>query len=1023
VDFVGRAAETNELRAAIERAAAGTGGTWLVAGEAGIGKTRLVEHVVDGAHDAGVDVHWATCWEGEGAPALWPWTQLLRTVLARPDLASPRELVALDDAEDSIDAHALRFRVYDATTGTLLARAVERPLTLVIDDLQWADDASVHLLRFMSRTVRSAPVLLVATVRDTDVEPDSALARELDELVKAGGLLQLGGLNPDELAALVGSLGADPGTMAAALGAQTGGNPFFAREVVQLMRADGRLVAGVPAGRVQVPPTVNAVLNRRLARLAQRTHRVLAAASVIGAEFETAVLAAATGRTPAAVDDELDPARSARLVVDRTSGRVGFAHALVRAALYDGLGAHDRAELHRRVAIALEEAGAGPRRPAELANHLIESAGVGVGDHVDRAIDYAVRAARQAEEVAAFAEAAGWYERAIVVLRTTGQTDTIGAGRLLVDLGEAHLAAGAVDEARRAFLEAASIARATGEPALLASAALGFGAGLSGFEVTLFDRTQIELLEDTLVSLPPGDSPTRVAVLARLSVALSFVGDVARRQRLAEEAVAMARRVGEPVALGRALASLADVISGPDHVGAREKAADEVITLARQVGEARLELLGRRLRVVALLEQGRLGEAEVEIGTYADRVDAVRQPIYAWYVPLWLGMLALARGDIEATARHLDEATAIGERAASENARLLTANQRLYVLRAGGRFEDAGRLLIDVFGPLARANGQHGWFGIAHLMMGRVEEARPLLRQFPEQLVASGRDAEWMAAVAVMGQAAVVLGERAVAATAREWLAPYADQFVVDGIGAAMAGSAHWHVARLAQFLGDDEAAERHDREADVAHRRAGIAGAIPLVGPWPAADPAPTPAARPPERASLSLEGDTWAVEFGGRSVHVRDSKGLRDIAVLLERPGTDVHVVELTSVVLTSAQGPTIDAAAVAAYRSRLADLEEELTEADDHHDVERSARLSRERDFIVAELVGGIGLGGRARRLDDPVERARKAVRARVRDCIDRVIEVDPALGRHLENSVRTGTYCSYRPEQPVTWTVRR
>lgn len=196
-------------------------------------------------------------------------------------------------------------------------------------------------------------------------------------------------------------------------------------------------------------------------------------------------------------------------------------------------------------------------------------------------------------------------------------------------------------------------------------------------------------------------------------------------------------------------------------------------------------------------------------------------------------------------------------------------------------------------------------------------------------------------------------------------------------------------------------------------------------------------------EQANLfRCDGEYWTLAFGGEVAAVRDTKGLRDLAQLLERPGVDVHVLDLAAdgVVATrrvspgeahqadlhstdgAAGDPLIDETARSAYRRRITELEEELEMAEDMGDSGTAARARAEREAILEQLTTAYGLGGRPRRTPDHVERARKAVSRRVRTTIVRVGDVLPALGRHLQVSVHTGVFCSYQPEQPLRWTIR-
>lgn len=170
---------------------------------------------------------------------------------------------------------------------------------------------------------------------------------------------------------------------------------------------------------------------------------------------------------------------------------------------------------------------------------------------------------------------------------------------------------------------------------------------------------------------------------------------------------------------------------------------------------------------------------------------------------------------------------------------------------------------------------------------------------------------------------------------------------------------------------------------------------------------------------------GDVWLLEFGGASARLKDSKGVRDLAWLLAHPGDSIAALDLMGagkpVLVADAPGPALDAQARAAYRNRLRELEEELDTADGAGDPVRSARLTAERDAIVAELASAYGLGGRSRTTRSSAERARTAVTTRIRDTIRRLHKVHPELGAHLSRFVRTGTFCGYAPDTPARWHV--
>ncbi|MEU7818882.1 hypothetical protein AB0B41_41725, partial [Pseudonocardia sp. NPDC049154] len=589
-------------------------------------------------------------------------------------------------------------------------------------------------------------------------------------------------------------------------------------------------------------------------------------------------------------------------------------------------------------------------------------------------------------------------------------------GEVLCALGEAALAAGDPGRSRAACREAAAHARRHDRPDLLATAALGATGGTAGFEIDLRDPDRCTLLEEALAVVPPGEQALRAALAARLSVALSFTGDEPRRLALVDEAVAGARRLGDPRVLAAALAARCDATAGPAHVVERRKAADEIVTCARRVRDRATELLGRRLRAVALAEAGRWADVDVEIGEYAHVVEPLRQAGLSWCVPLWRGARALAAGDEEAWRRHDAELARLVSRSGSGNAEILLLTQRFVAAVLRDRPEEAD---LDGFLRLAPELGAAGYATNALLRALTGEAgAADLLGRWLDERGAGPHDSEWLPEAVQAAQAAQLLGDRAAGARTYALLLPHAGLFAVEGMVAGTWGSVDAFLGRLAALLENRPAARRHLAAAVEADARAG-AGLARRTRAWAAElDRGPAESGAGP--AEFRRDGEVWALSYSGRTVRLRDSKGLRDLAVLLARPGREVAVHELAGLPTQDGSGLALtDRTAVAAYRARLRDLEEEVEEAAAAHDPERAARATAERDALIAELSAVTGLGGRPRRAGSDVERRRKAVGNRVRAAVDRVAAVHPELGRHLRASVHTGTFCRYEPERAVAW----
>ncbi len=1009
--FVGRETQLNALTSAVDAAADGESLLVLVAGEPGIGKTRLVTELAAQVEARAV---WATGWEGGGAPAYWPWRQLIRS-LADDDQGPLAEALARLDGTGHTESGAdPRFQLFDAVAGGLAAVSRTHPLLVVLDDLHWADEGTIRMLQFLARDTRARRLAIVGTYRDTDLDPTHPLALGLAELVRDGLHITLGGLGPRDVATLVSSAGRDfsdeSGTLAR-LHRQTGGNPFFLWELLQLERSSGALDT--------TPPSVRAVVSRRLDRLSGPTRDVLAAAAVLGADVDLSIVAALNERPAEAVLTAVAEAATAGLAIQTTGGGFEFVHALVREVLYTELGVPARAALHQRAAAVLEERH-GDTRPAEVAHHVFAAAHP---QPDERCVRYAVRAAEWSWDVQAYGEAAHWYSRAVDALRPGDDRES----DLLLQCGEAHLAAGYLERARAAYHRVAELSRRTHDVGRLARAALGLGAGLGGFEVQLLDPLQVDLLEEALAALGPDPSPLRAWVLARLSVALSLMADESRRQSLSEEAVAVARAADDPRALGYALAAHCDARSGPDACDDRVIASAEIARLGAQTGDRQLELLGLRLRIVALLETGDLGAVDVTIEQYALISERVRQPLYRWYVPLWRGMRALMRGEWGAAAEYCAEAERIGAQAGSGNAVALTFTQWWVRQRYEGRQAEAGSAMAELLRQVsAEPRVTAGPRAVIAALIGEQDKARALLAEW----LASGlpdrtRDSEWLPETAQLAQVADATGADGAAMRLYADLRPYAHRFCVEGIGAAFTGSVAWYLARLATVLGRTSEAEAYAAQARAAHLRVGLIGDPPPLGEVAElAASVPAVAPTPPSGASLAWEGATWAVTWAGKTGRVRDSKGVRDLAVLLTRPQQEVHCRELVGGSdVGDSPGPALDQQARRAYEQRIRDLQSDIDEAREMGDVYRAERAEDELDALVRQLSEAFGLSGRARTTGSAAERARSAVSWRIRAAIRNLGQVHPELARHLQNAVRTGTWCSYRPETEVSWVLRQ
>ncbi len=524
------------LREAVLAAVAGRGALVFVTGEPGIGKTTAAQEAARVATEVGADVLWGACWQDD-ATAHAPW----RAILEGMGDAATSALAVLSGTEESdpTAAAAARAGAYARVVDVLTSSARRRPIVVVLDDLHWADEATVRLLAAVRGRLPATPMLVIGTYRDNEVATDGPLA----SLATASDRIALAPLAAPAVAAIIESIvgrAPDDGTVADVV-RRTGGNPFLVVQVSRLL-GGGRDEA-LPAG-------ARDVLGRRLDALPDAARAVLDAAAVLGGPFRPSTVAEVVGVDAPAVLDGLDTAAAARVLRAASApGEWEFVHDLFRQAALDALSTTRKTQLHAAAADVLIRIDADP---ATVAHHLLSAA---TGPDLDAA-RWAMKAADAALDAFAWEDAAVHAERALAVLPSGADGDEVRAEAWLT-FGRARLLAGDRDHAVAAFTTAAALGRSIGSADVLARAALGFAADLGGFEIHLFDQRQIDLLEEAATALAASGAPAlRARVLARLSVALSFAAPTDRRLALAEQAVALARSGGDPLALAGALARI-----------------------------------------------------------------------------------------------------------------------------------------------------------------------------------------------------------------------------------------------------------------------------------------------------------------------------------------------------------------------------------------------------------------------------------------------------------------------------------
>lgn len=807
--FVGRDAELNALQADCDAAAGGCGGLVLIYGEAGAGKSALARRLVSTVSQQGWHTAVGRCSNGEGAPAGWPWAEILGVLAAAnpppADLADPlHRLLSQGSAPIPGDPAVVRFRLHRAVASYLAGMARQRPVLVVLDDLHDADGETLALLARLAVELADEPVLLVATLREGEGSARlggvlAELARQLPRRLRLTGLDDLA---VGELMRAVCTRPVDEETITS-VARRTGGNPFFVTETARLLDAEGPAAATtiVPAG-------VREVLARRIARLPGTSRTMLSHAAVIGPRIDVDVLTELVDGDADAVLEGIEPALLAGLVVEPETGRLEFAHALVRDVLYEQMSRLRRARLHARVAAALERHH--PTEVAALAHHFVASGGTNPA----AASRYCRLAAEEAETRLAYREAAALWRQSLDAW-DRAPTHARDRLQLMLRMVRALALAGDLVAARAFRAEAVQVARALGDPALTARVIVSFDVP------TLWTNRRygtvateiIELTERTLRQLPPGDGELRARLLVTLAMELE--GEPGERGRAAAtEAEAMARRLGDPHVLVMALNGVF-MQHYFGELARRERAATEMLDLAQRHELPGAETLARLVLAQAHVKRAEFATADTHIERVEELARRDDRPLILALVAFYGGLRHLVADRLgEAEVAYREAVGRLGRVGQWSSERDLAAYISFSLRLAAGRFDEAARIVAAhrTAGGLVLPE----LHPLALVRAGRLDEAAavagapgPIRRDYFYDIV-----------IAARGRVGIALNDPARAQEAYTTLTPFADLLIGGGTASVAMGPIAQVLGELAEHFGrPDEAAAHYRRAAAVAEQ------------------------------------------------------------------------------------------------------------------------------------------------------------------------------------------------------------
>jgi hypothetical protein len=1025
--LVGRESELQRLARVLDEAEAGIGRLVLISGEPGVGKTRLAVELVDDAKERGALSAIGACWDGAGAPGLWPWVQVLRSLrTSLGDGAWDRSVGSGRDAlTQLIDGEPGRvagdFDVFEATLQLLTGICADRAVVVLLDDLQWADGASLALIDFLHHHAVQLPLLVVGTYRAAEIAGlESAQRPSIADLAQNAVSVPLTGLDNDGVRAIRADLGISTSTAEAEhLRRLTGGNPFFIIESVAFTDPTESL-------------GVRRAIDRRVAALTDAEQRVITVAALIGRDSPDALVSAVVGldaRVPLATIEAAGLLRA-------RGERHEFVHDLVRETMRDRQSPEDRRALYADIVRAADT---DELRSSLLPAQLAWLATQAVPDiDASRAAALLVAAANDAAAGLTYEAAGRHFEDAAAL---TDEPNERAA--LLLESGNAYHRAGALASARdcyRGLLTATDVevrARALlglhrlGEPAV----------GERSSVMSELDRVDAALDGTANVAL-------RAEVMAARSRSRAHVlaADRSDELALAADALALAREAGDATTLASCLLAYHDAIWEPGTEAERRRVAAELATIGHDQCDPSMEAQGLLLRMVAEIETGDAAYLNTYV-QYEAVAEASRSPRVQFVAASRRGTVAALKADFPRAVAEIDAARALGERIGEPDVVGMWCDQRWQVARHAGD-HDAIKGLLDVL----RNMGDPHWMiydAMVAVDRGDNDHAKRLAH---DVTVLGERWPRWAARMWHVFNVQLAIADADLARMARlaEQLEPESDRWAVLGGAVLVHGPVAVWLGRLEAARGDwqralsyataaEAAALRLDADLWMLEARADRLTAQRVVGTVDADEIASTVVTAAerglvpivdrlcaltqtaPDTANVfRLERDIWTLTFDGVEVRMPDAKGLQDLHTLLANPCVEVAATALaTSAFVAADEAPVLDAQAKKAYRDRLDHLDAELDRAAVRGDGARAEMLEKERAALLDELRRAAGLGGRDRSMNSDRERLRKTVTARIRDTLRRLDDRHPALAAHLRASVRTGATCVYAPAEPVSW----
>ena len=813
----------------------------LLGGEPGIGKTTLAAQVAQRCAHDGAIVVFGRCDESMGL-ASQPFVEAMSQIVAGADetllrrhvtefgsalaLLVPSLTRRLPDlaVHMSTDSNIDRHLLLNSIVGLLSSVASAAPVLLVLDDLQWADDSTLMLLRHLAQAATQTPLMVIGTFRATEVDRGHRFADTMATLRRQSYVerVDVDGLDEEAVVTILergsGSpMGIHGRALASLLSRDSDGNPFFLGELVRHIVDTGLATVDQDRGwtingdidKIDLPGSVREVVGQRVDRLGETMRTVLTAAAVVGRHFQLELLERLVDLDTDTLIDLLDRAVLAALVVESPDrpGQYDFTHALSQHALYQELSVTRRARMHQRVAAAIE-AEYGPDAPGQastIADHLIRGARA---EDLPRAAEYARVAGREALKILALSEAVRWAETAVELLERCPEQPVETRCDILIELGIARRPIGA--EFRDPLHEAFELAASLADADRMGRAALARSRGSVSYAVQ-GDAEWIDELERAIEAQRRVGNPRFAVLLATLAAELSFT-DRTRRLALAEEAEEVAVTSGDIRVELEVLNLIYVPTMEPALLARRGLQTERGLQLATVIGDPLLAAEAFLHRAFYIMEAGDFDAFCEMTKAIVETAEKIKLPYLQWRAGLCQTLVDLVRGDLDVAEASATKNLNVGLENSIPEAMLDFGVQVIMIRTMQGRSHEIADAVLN--SPIEHMNAaamQSTFVGLL-LDLGRVDEAAVWFRRlvagkFDDIPVTPG----WLAVMFNVAESAARMRDIDASATLYRKLEPWADHVAYSVIG--VSGVGYHALARLADVVGDRETRDR-DYEA-----------------------------------------------------------------------------------------------------------------------------------------------------------------------------------------------------------------